>query len=127
MADVNRGDRPLSPHIEIYKPQITWVPSIVHRVTGVGLTVGLVLLVWWFFAAATGPEAFATADWFLSTWFGQLILLGSAWALCYHTLNGIRHLFWDAGYGFDLANASASAWAVIIGSVVLTGLLWVVA
>lgn len=127
MADVNRGDRPLSPHMQIYKPQITWVPSIVHRVTGVGLAVGLLLITWWFYAAASGPEAFAAADAFLTSWFGGFLLLGSAWALCYHALNGIRHLFWDAGYGFDLQNAAASAWAVIILSLALTALLWAVA
>ncbi len=124
MADVNRGDRPLSPHLQIYQYQITWVLSILHRATGVSLFVGAILLVWWFFAAATGPEAFAVADGFLASPFGGFILLGSLWALSFHTLNGVRHLFWDAGYGFSLENVTASGWLVVIGSFGLTAAVW---
>lgn len=127
MADVNRGDRPLSPHLSIYRPQITSTLSILHRVTGVALTLGAVLVVWWLLAAATGPGAFALADGFLSSLLGGLILLGSAWALSYHLLNGIRHLFWDAGYGFQLSSVTSSGWFVVIGSFVLTALIWLIA
>lgn len=127
MADVNRGNRPLSPHLQVYKPQITSVLSILHRATGVALTLGAVLIVWWFGAAATGPEYFATVDGLLSGWLGGLILLGSLFALSYHLLNGIRHLFWDAGYGFELENVTASGWLVLIGSIALTALVWLIA
>ena len=127
MADVNRGNRPLSPHITVYRPQITSVLSILHRITGVALTLGAVLVVWWLLAAATGPEAFALIDGLLTSWLGLLVLAGSAWALAYHTANGIRHLFWDMGYGFDLENAARSGQAVVAASVVLTVLVFVIA
>lgn len=127
MADVNRGDRPLSPHLSVYNQGFTGTFSILHRITGVAMTLGAVLIVWWLLAAATGPEAFATADGFLSSILGGLILLGSAWALSYHFLNGIRHLIWDAGYGFDLGAVRSSAWAILVGSLVLTALIWLIA
>lgn len=127
MADVNRGNRPLSPHLTIYRPQYTSMLSILHRVTGVGLTLGAFLVVWWLIAAATGEEYFATVDGLLTSWLGHLVLLGLTWALCYHTLNGIRHLFWDMGYGFDLEQAWKSGLAVLGGSVVLTALIWLIA
>ena len=127
MADVNRGNRPLSPHLTIYRPQWTSVISILHRVTGVGLALGAMLVVWWFLAAATGPEAFATADGFLTSWLGHLILLGSTWALCFHFLNGIRHLWWDTGRGFDLEKVELSGKIVAGGSVVFTVLIWIIA
>jgi succinate dehydrogenase / fumarate reductase cytochrome b subunit len=127
MADVNRGNRPLSPHLQIYRPQITSVLSIVHRMTGVGLTLGAVLVVWWLLAAATGPEYFAIVDGLLTSWIGLLVLLGSTWALAYHLLNGIRHLVWDMGYGYELETVDRSGIAVLIGSGVLTVLLWLVA
>ena len=120
MADVDRGNRPLSPHLQVYRMQITSVLSILHRATGVALTVGVVLLTWWFFAAATGPEAFATAHGFMTSWFGAFVLIGSTWALCYHLLNGVRHLFWDAGYGFDLNTVTTTGWMVVLGSFGLT-------
>ncbi|MEO1328161.1 MAG: succinate dehydrogenase, cytochrome b556 subunit [Pseudomonadota bacterium] len=127
MADVNRGDRPLSPHLQVYKPQITSVLSILHRATGVALTLGGVLLVWWFLAAATGPEYFLFVDGLLTSPLGGLVMLGSAFALAYHSLNGIRHLFWDAGYGFDLDSVATSGWAVVIGAIAITVLLWIFA
>ena len=127
MADVNRGDRPLSPHLQIYRPQITSILSILHRMTGVGLTLGGVLVVWWLLAAATGPEYFATVDGLITSWLGHLVLLGLTWALSYHFLNGIRHLFWDLGYGFDLPSVDRTGIAVAVGSGVLTVLLWLIA
>jgi len=127
MADVNQGNRPLSPHLQIYRPQITSMLSIVHRMTGVGLALGAVLVVWWLLAAATGPEYFAIVDGLLTSWIGHLVLLGSTWALAYHLLNGIRHLVWDIGYGYELETAERSGIAVLIGSGVLTVLLWLVA
>ena len=127
MADVNRGNRPLSPHLTIYRPQYTSMLSILHRVTGVGLKLGAFLVVWWLIAAATGEEYFATVDGLLTSWFGHLVLLGLTWALCYHSLNGIRHLVWDLGYGFELEQAWKSGLAVLGGSVVLTALIWLIA
>lgn len=122
MADVNRGNRPLSPHLSIYRNQLSMITSITHRITGVGLTLGAVLVVWWFLAASTSAEYFATVDAFLTSWFGGLILIGSLWALCFHFLNGIRHLFWDAGYGLEMKTAQRTGIAVLIGSVVLSAL-----
>ncbi|MEL6979755.1 MAG: succinate dehydrogenase, cytochrome b556 subunit [Pseudomonadota bacterium] len=127
MPNVNRGDRPLSPHLQIYQYQITWVLSILHRATGCALVVAAALIVWWFFAAASGPEAFATADAFLSGPIGGFVLLGSLFALCYHFLNGVRHLFWDAGYGFSMASVTATGWAVVVGSLAMTFFLWLAA
>ena len=99
MADVNRGNRPLSPHLQIYRPQLTSVLSIFPRMTGVGLALGAVLVVWWLIAAATGLEYFGVVDGLLTSWIGHLVLLGMTWALAYHLLNGIRHLVWDIGHG----------------------------
>lgn len=120
MADVNRGNRPLSPHLHIYRPQLTSITSILTRITGAGLLVGALLAVWWFLAAASGPEYFATVDWIVTSFIGDLIMLGSVWALWYHALAGIRHLIWDSGYGLELETATKLGWTVIIGSVVLT-------
>lgn len=126
MADVNRGNRPLSPHLQIYRKQITAVLSILHRLTGIGLTLGAVLLVWWLTAAATGADYFAVVDGLLTSWLGLLVLTGSLWALWFHALNGLRHLVWDTGRGFDLTTVTRSGWAVVGGSVVLTLLTMIV-
>jgi succinate dehydrogenase / fumarate reductase cytochrome b subunit len=96
------SDRPLSPHIQVYRPQITSVLSILHRITGVALTLGTLLLTWWLVSAAYGPEAFDTCQAFLGSWFGQLVLWGFTFAIFYHLGNGIRHLAWDFGWGFDM-------------------------
>jgi len=119
-------ERPLSPHLGIYKPKITMVMSILHRVTGAALYCGTVLLVWWLLAAAMGPNAYATFQSFVGTIIGRLILFGYTWALIHHALGGIRHLIWDTGNGFGPAEREWLARATIIGSVVLTILLWVV-
>ncbi|WGH80078.1 succinate dehydrogenase, cytochrome b556 subunit [Jannaschia ovalis] len=120
MADVNRGNRPLSPHLQIYRPQLTSMTSILTRITGNALLVASILIVWWFLAAAAGPDAFATADAVIRSWFGKLVMLGSIWALWYHTLAGIRHLIWDTGHGLEIETAEKLGWACIGGSVVLT-------
>lgn len=127
MADVNRGNRPLSPHLTIYRPQYTSILSILHRVTGVALTAGLALAVCWLLAAATGPGYFEFIDGLATSWIGNLIWMGSTWALCYHTCNGVRHLGWDMGFGFELQNAEKTGWAVVAGSFVLTLLVFLVA
>ena len=120
MADVNRGNRPLSPHMQIYRVQITSVLSILHRITGCALLLGSVLIVWWFIAAAVSPGYFGFVDGLLTSWPGLLVLVGSLWALWFHTLNGVRHLVWDTGRGFDLGMVTKTGWAVVGGSVVLT-------
>ncbi|MEJ6399012.1 succinate dehydrogenase, cytochrome b556 subunit [Yoonia sp. 208BN28-4] len=120
MADVNRGNRPLSPHLSIYRPQMTSMTSIFVRITGNALIVGALLIVWWFVAAAAGPDAFATANGFITSWFGDLILFGSVASLWYHTLGGVRHLIWDMGYGLEVDQAETMGYIMIIASVLLT-------
>ena len=120
MADVNRGDRPLSPHLQVYRPQLTSITSILTRITGNALIVAAVLIVWWLLAAATGPEYFATANAFVTSWFGDLVFTLSLLAIWYHYLAGLRHLIFDAGRGLDIATAEKLGWVCIVGSVVLT-------
>ena len=113
-------ERPLSPHLQIYKPQLTSVLSILHRITGIGLGIGTLLLAWWLVSAAYGPDHFEAAQSFIGSWFGRLLLFGFTFSLFYHLCNGIRHLFWDAGWGFQLKTAYASGWLVGIASIGLT-------
>ncbi|MFZ1728245.1 MAG: succinate dehydrogenase, cytochrome b556 subunit [Albidovulum sp.] len=120
MADANQGNRPLSPHLQIYRPQLTSMTSILTRLTGNALIVAGVLIVWWLLAAAVGPDYFAIADGVLRSWFGKLILFGSIWAVWYHFLAGLRHLYFDSGRGLDIPTAERLGWGVIFGSVVLT-------
>lgn len=120
MADVNRGNRPLSPHLSIYRPQLTSVTSILTRITGNAMLVAALLIVWWFLAAATSPEAYATANAVITSLLGDLVMALSLWGLWYHTLAGIRHLIWDNAVGLDLPTAYTLGWTVVIGSVVLT-------
>ncbi len=124
MADVNRGNRPLSPHLSVYRPQWTSVLSICHRITGVGMTLGAGLVVWWLLAAATGEDYFEFVDGILTSWLGHLVLLGLTWALAFHFLNGIRHLWWDTGRGYDLDKVELSGKIVVAGSLILTVILW---
>ena len=98
MADVNRGNRPLSPHLTIYRPQWTSISSIMVRITGIALMLLSVLVVAWLMAAATSETAFASMDGFLRSWFGDLLMLGATWALFYHALGRLRHVIWDLGY-----------------------------
>jgi len=120
MADVNRGNRPLSPHLQIYRPQLNSITSILTRITGNALLLGTLLVTWWFLAAATSAEYFAVADAVLTSWFGDLVMLGSAWALWYHLCAGVRHLIWDNGYGLEMEQSDAMGIGVIIASVALT-------
>ena len=120
MADVNRGSRPLSPHLSIYRPQLSSVTSILTRITGNALIVAALLIVWWFLAAATSPESFERANRWLTSVPGDLVMALSLWGLWYHTLAGIRHLIWDNAIGLDMPTATKMGWAVVIGSVVLT-------
>ncbi|SEP14554.1 succinate dehydrogenase subunit C [Salinihabitans flavidus] len=122
MAEANRGERPLSPHLTIYRPQITSISSILTRITGNALIVTAVLIVWWLLAAATSADYFATADAVLTSWFGDLVMTLSLLGIWYHYLAGLRHLYFDAGHGLELETAERLGWACIIGAVVLTTL-----
>lgn len=120
MADVNRGNRPLSPHLQVYRLPLPAIMSILHRATGVALLGGATLAVWWFLAAATSEAHFAFADGLLTSWIGNLVMLGSAWALFYHLANGVRHLIWDMGLGFQLDHVTKTGIAAGAASVLLT-------
>ena len=120
MADTRKIVRPLSPHLQIYRPQLTAITSILTRITGNGLIVGTILVVWWLFAAAIGENYFNFADAILRSWFGKIVLTLSLCAFWYHYLAGLRHLWFDAGRGLDIKTAEKLGWGCIIGSVVLT-------
>jgi succinate dehydrogenase / fumarate reductase cytochrome b subunit len=119
--------RPLSPHLQIYRPMLTMMMSIVHRITGIALYAGTLLLAWFLIAASTDARAFATASWFLSSIFGELILLGFTWALFHHLLGGVRHMIWDTGHGFGDPEREWLAQGTLIGGLVLTLVVWVLA
>jgi succinate dehydrogenase / fumarate reductase cytochrome b subunit len=117
--------RPLSPNIQIYRPQLTSVLSIANRLTGIALSVAAVVLVVWLIAAATGPQAYSIVQRFLGSWVGQLLLLVCTFSFFLHLCGGIRHLIWDAGYGFELRMIYVSGWIVVVASVVLTVAAWI--
>ena len=118
--------RPLSPHLQIYRPMLTMMMSIVHRITGAALYFGILLLVWWLTAAAAGPNAYADVQWFMQTLAGRLILFGYTWALIHHMLGGIKHLIWDLGYGFGPVEREWLTVATLVGSIGFTVLIWIV-
>lgn len=118
-------NRPLSPHLQIYRPQWTSVLSITHRLTGVALAVGSLLLVWWVVALVRGPAEFELVRSFIGSFLGRLLLFGWTWSLFYHLANGIRHLSWDAGWGFKIEDAYRSGMLVIAASLVLTLAAWI--
>ena len=124
MANPNR---PLSPHLQVYRPQITSVLSITHRATGIALAGGAVLLTYWLMSATYGPDAFSTAQAVLGSWFGKLVLWGMTFSLFYHLGNGIRHLAWDVGWGYELDKMRMSGWLTVIFAVAMTVLALVVA
>jgi succinate dehydrogenase / fumarate reductase, cytochrome b subunit len=118
--------RPLSPHLSIYRPMLSMMMSIMHRITGAALYFGTLLLVWWLLAAASGPGAYATLQSAASSVIGRLVLFGYTWALLHHMLGGLRYLIWDTGLGFGAAEREWMVRANLIGSIVLTIILWVV-
>jgi len=127
MAETRRiVERPLSPHLGIYRMTLTMAMSIVHRITGAALFMGTLLLCWWLLAAASGPTAYAKVQAFMGSFIGVLILFGYTWALIHHMLGGIRHLIWDTGRGFGPAEREWLTRASVIGSVSLTLLIWIV-
>jgi succinate dehydrogenase cytochrome b subunit len=117
--------RPLSPHLQIYRPMLTMMMSIAHRISGVGNAVGFVLLAWWLLAISSGPQAYATVNGLFAGIFGRFLLFMFSWGLIHHMLGGIRHLIWDTGRGLDKQSIEIFAWATIIGSTVLTLALWI--
>ena len=119
------ADPPLSPHLQIYRWQLTSVLSILHRAAGIALCAGAVLLVWWLVAAASGPDVYDGVASFLGSWIGCVLLFGWSAALFYHLCNGIRHLVWDTGHGLDLPAVYFGGWLVVAGTTALTVIAWV--
>ena len=117
-------ERPLSPHLMIYKPQLTSIMSITHRITGAALALGSLLVVWWIAALATGPEYYAFVQGILTSILGQLVLFGFTVAVFYHLSNGIRHLFWDFGYNLSIEGAHRTGYMVLASTIVLTAVTW---
>ena len=120
MAD----QRPLSPHLMIYKPQLTSIMSITHRATGAALSAGSLLVVWWIVALASGAEYYSFVQSIIASWFGQLVLFGFTLAIFYHLSNGIRHLFWDFGYNLTIEGVHRTGYMVLASTVILTALTW---
>ena len=126
MSEPNTVNRPLSPHLQVYRLPLVAILSISHRITGVALSVGTLLLTWWVVSAAFGAEAYATATAFISSPLGYLFMFGWSVALFYHFCNGIRHLLWDIGKNFELSQTATANWVVISGTVILTGITWAI-
>ena len=120
MAETKRVERPLSPHLQIYRIQMTAVSSILTRITGNAIIVGVMMAVWWLLAAALSDRAFAVADGFVTSWFGDLVMTLSLLGVWYHYLAGLRHLYFDAGHGLEIKTAERLGWGCIIGALVLT-------
>jgi len=120
MADVNRGNRPLSPHLMIYKPQLNSITSILVRITGNAMIVAAFLVVWWLMAAASGAAYFETVDGLITSFLGDIVMSLSVLGLWFHALGGVRHLIWDTGRGLDIETSDKMGWGMIIGSVALT-------
>jgi succinate dehydrogenase / fumarate reductase cytochrome b subunit len=118
--------RPLSPHLQIYRPMLTMMMSIVHRITGIANYYGTLLLAWWLIAAASGPTAYSKVEWFMGSIIGHIVLFGYTWSVLHHMLGGMRHLVWDTGRGFGPAEREWLAVATLVGSIGLTIVLWVV-
>lgn len=121
------GNRPLSPHLQVYKPQLTSILSITHRATGVFLSLGAIFLSCWLLSIAMGPESYAKLQECITSWFGQLCLLGFVFSLYYHLANGIRHLFWDIGKGLTIETTYMTGYIVVAFSIILTAVTWLAA
>lgn len=118
--------RPMSPHLQVYRPQLTSVLSIANRLTSIAISAGTLLLVWWLVAAASGPRAFATVQHVIANPIGLLVLFGWTVSLVYHFFAGIRHLVWDSGHGFSLPATHRSGWITVAATVAVTGLIWAI-
>ncbi len=117
-------DKPLSPHLQVYRPQLTSVTSILHRMTGGALAIGILPFLWWLGALAYGPEAYALFRMLWSAWYGQVMLFGWLACFCYHFCNGIRHLLWDMGLLLKLKQSYIAGYLVLAATVILTGSAW---
>ena len=131
MSDTNTrtggpAARPLSPHLQIYTPMLTMMMSIAHRITGIGLYVGTILLAWWLIALSGDAKSFATVSWFMGSIIGQIILFGFTWALFHHMLGGVRHALWDTGFGMDDPMREYLAQGTLAGGLILTVIVWIV-
>lgn len=127
MADPkSQPQRPLSPHLQIYRPMLTMMMSIVHRMTGAALYFGTLLVVWWLVALASGPDYFNYVQDIAGSIIGRLVLFGYTWALVHHALGGMRHLVWDTGRGFDLDKVEWMARLNLIGAILITLAIWVI-
>jgi succinate dehydrogenase / fumarate reductase cytochrome b subunit len=118
--------RPISPHLQIYKPTLTMMMSIAHRITGAALFFGTLLLAWWLMAAASGANSYAKVQWFMGTIIGQVILFGYTWALIHHMFGGVRHFIWDAGRGYGAKERELLVIVGLAGSIVTTIVLWII-
>ncbi len=118
--------RPLSPHLQVYRPQLTSVLSILNRASGIASSAGTLLLVWWLVAAASGPKPFATVQHVVANPIGLIVLFGWTLALMYHFFGGLRHLAWDSGRGFSLPATHRSGWAAIVATLAATALIWAI-
>jgi len=123
---ITQDNRPMSPHVQIYRLPLTAIVSITHRATGVALSFGALLMVWILASVAAGPEGYASVHSHLAAWYGQLFLFGFTFALYFHFCHGVRHLFWDIGWGFDLEIADRNAVLTIAVAAVLTLVTWLV-
>jgi succinate dehydrogenase / fumarate reductase, cytochrome b subunit len=121
------ANRPLSPHLQVYRMQGNMLMSILHRITGAALYGGSVLLAWWLIAAAFSPDQFGIVSGVLNSWLGRTVLLGFTWAVLHHLIGGIRHLLWDSGRGFDLPTVNLLSWGTLALSLALTAMVWVIA
>lgn len=120
MAEIPRGNRPLSPHLSVYRLPLAAVTSILNRATGQGMLPAILLVLWWLLAAGASDQAFARADAVVHSWFGLLVLFGGLWSLWFHFLAGIRHFFYDARIGLEITSARLSSLAILVGSVLLS-------
>ena len=123
---MTQPQRPMSPHLQVYKPQLTSVLSIIHRMTGVGLAVGTLFISVWLVAAAWGPGAFDFVQGFYGSWLGYLVLFGFSVCLFYHMCNGVRHLLWDLGYFFEIEDVYRTGWTMLAAAAVLTFAAWAI-
>ena len=121
---VHLQPRPLSPHLQIYRRQMTMVMSILHRITGAALYSGTLLLAWGLVATAWSESAYAAFETFVGSPLGRIVLLGYTWTLAHHLLGGLRHFIWDTGRGLERTGANAMAWGTLIGSILLTAMAW---
>ncbi len=122
MPDVNRGNRPLSPFMigPYYRPQLTSMSSILVRITGIGLLIGMVFVVWWLLAAASSEAAFSGINWFMTSWLGDLLLFAATWAIFYHMLGRLRHVIWDFGHCLEVETSEKLAIAMFVLATALT-------